>query len=237
MRNLTGICARLLLLFLIIGIGGVLFSRHAAAATLCSGLPPSNLRVLGIRAETIDEVRVPAAELRRATRTTGSVFSHHTLMQSGSDVAAWFDIEHRIVPREDGLVCDAPILVRMAFGASGRRVFLAQSAAADACVREAMLDHEAAHNRVMESVVGRFIDKRENDFRLGVTALKATPASSPEVAQMRWEKGMQAMLGEARRQLLSELREATAQFDEPATLRALENACGGKLRQLLNHAD
>jgi hypothetical protein len=48
---------------------------------------------------------------------------------------------------------------------------------------------------------------------------------------------MQAMLGEARRQPLSELREATAQFDEPATLRALENVCGGKLRQLLNHAD
>jgi hypothetical protein len=58
-----------------------------------------------------------------------------------------------------------------------------------------MLDHEAAHNRVIESVVGRFIDERENDFRLGVTALKATPASSPEVAQAGWEKGMQAMLG------------------------------------------
>jgi hypothetical protein len=43
MRNLTGIRAGLTLLFLIIGIGGVLLSRHAAAATLCSGLPPSNL--------------------------------------------------------------------------------------------------------------------------------------------------------------------------------------------------
>jgi hypothetical protein len=237
MRNLTGIRARLLPLFLIIGIGGVLLLRHAAAATLCSGLPPSNLRVLGIRAETIDEVRVPAAELRRTTLTAGGVFSHHTLMLSGSDLAAWFDIEHRIVPREDGLVCNAPILVRMAFGSSGRHVFLAQSAAADACVREAMLDHEAAHNRVMESVVGRFINERQNDFRQGVTALKAAPAPSPEVAQGRWEKGMQAMLLEAQRQLLSELREASAQFDEPATLRALENACGSKIRQLLNHDD
>jgi hypothetical protein len=235
MRSLTGIRARLLLPFII--LGGILLSRHAGAATLCSGLPPSSLRLYGIRAETVDEVKVPAAELRHATQATGGVFSHHTLMLSGSDLAAWFDIEHRIVPREDGLVCDAPILVRMGFGSSSRHVFLAQSAAADACVREAMLDHEAAHNRITESVVGRFIDERGNDFRLGVTALKATPASSPEVAQERWEKGMQAMLGEARRQLLSELREATAQFDEPATLRALENACGGKLRQLLNHDD
>ena len=235
MRNLIGIRARLPLLFLI--IGSVLLARHAGAATLCSTLPPSNLRVLGIQAETVNEVRMPAAELRHATPTSGDVFSFHTLMLSGSDLVAWFDIEHRIVPREDGLVCDAPILVRMAFGSSGRHAFLAQTAAADACAREAMLDHEAAHNRVIESVVGRFIGERQNDFRLGVTALKATPASSPEVAQARWEKGMQAMLLEARRQLLIELREANAQFDEPVTLRALENACGGKIRQLLNHDD
>jgi hypothetical protein len=74
MRNLTGIRARLLLLFLIIGIGGVLLSRHAGAATFCSGLPPSNLRVLGIRAETVDEVKVPAAELRRAPGQPAAFF-------------------------------------------------------------------------------------------------------------------------------------------------------------------
>jgi hypothetical protein len=48
---------------------------------------------------------------------------------------------------------------------------------------------------------------------------------------------MQAMLGEAQRQLLSKLREASSQFDEPATLRALENACGGKIRRLLSRHD
>jgi hypothetical protein len=235
MRNLIGIRARLLRVFLI--LGGVFLARHAGAATLCSGLPPSSLGVLDMRAKTVDEVKVPAAELRHAIRTTGGVFSHHTLMLSASDLAAWFDIEHRIVPREDGLVCDAPVLVRMGFGSSGRHPFLAQSAAADACVRQAMLDHEAAHNRVMESVVRRFVDERQNDFRLGVTALKATPAPSPEVAQARWEKGMQAMLLEARRQLLSELREASTETDTPAALAALEDACGGKIRQLLNHDD
>src|SRR4051794_13464339 len=122
MRNLTGIRARLLCVFLI--LGGVLLAQHAGAATLCSGLSPSSLRVYDIRAEIVHEVKVPAAELGHSIQITAGVYSHHTLMLSGSDLAAWFNIEHRIVPREDGLVCDAPVLVSMGFGSSGRHAFL-----------------------------------------------------------------------------------------------------------------
>jgi hypothetical protein len=114
MRNLTGIRVSLLRVFLF--LGGVLLAPHAGAATFCTGLPPSSLRVYDIRAEIVHEVKVPAAELGHEIQITAGIYSHHTLMLSGSDLAAWFNIEHRIVPRDDGLVCDAPVLVSMGFG-------------------------------------------------------------------------------------------------------------------------
>jgi hypothetical protein len=49
---------------------------------------------------------------------------------------------------------------------------------------------------------------------------------------MRWETGLRIILAAAKRQLLDEIRAASAHIDEPSTLTALEDACGGRIRKL-----
>src|SRR3954447_15117984 len=59
-------------------------SRSArTGCNVCTGLPPSSLRVYDIRAEIVHEVKVPAAELGHEIQITAGVYSHHTLMLSG----------------------------------------------------------------------------------------------------------------------------------------------------------
>ena len=153
-------------------------------------------------------------------------------MVSASDLVTWFDIMHRIVPREDGSVCDAPSLVRMGFGTWSRRVFLTRAAAADPCVRQTLLDHEAAHNRAVEEAVDQFMDRQKRNFQRGLTALKQTPAPDAETAELRWEQGLRIMVVDARLRLFAAIRVAWTQADEPFALAALENACGGKVRAI-----
>jgi hypothetical protein len=233
MRNLCRLQSNLSLVLL--AIGGVLFFHQAGAATLCTGLSPSILRVYDIKAPTVEEVEVPAEELDRNGQA-GSPMSRHTLMLTVSEVATWFDITHRIVPRPDGSVCDTPSLVRMGFGSARRLAFLARDVGKDACVRQKMLDHEAAHNRAFDEVVHRFIDQHKSDFQRGVVALKETPAPNPDTAMMRWETGLRIILAAAKRELLDEIQAASAHIDEPSTLAALEDACGGKIRQMEQHS-
>ena len=215
----------------LLALGSVLLCQEAGAATLCTDLPPSILRVYDLKAPAVEAMVVPAAELA-GRGTAGDLVSRHTLMVTESELVAWFTIEHQLVPRDDGLVCDAPSVVRMGFGATGRRAFLARAAAANSCVREEMLNHEASHTQALNEAVKRFINQHESDFRRGMVALKATPAPNSETAISRWEIGLQAIVTESKRQLSGEIRAANAHIDEPPALTKLENACGGKIRQL-----
>jgi len=219
-----------MLFLIVLGAGGCLPFQGAGAVTLCTDLPPSILQVFDLKASAVEELRVPAQELDR--NQTADLASRHTMMLTVSNIVTWFDITHRILPRKDRSVCDAPSLVRMGFGSSRRFAFLARSAAEDACVRQQMLEHEAAHTRALEKAIDQFIDRQESNFQRGVTALKQTPAPNVEMAKTRWEIGLRAMVIEARKQLFIELRSATAHIDVPSALAALEDACGGKIRQL-----
>jgi hypothetical protein len=217
--------------FVLLTVGGALLVHSAGAATTCTDLPPSTLQVYVIKASAPEAVTVPAEELDLAGQAE-HLASRHTLMLTSSDFVTWFDVAHRVVPRADGLVCDAPTLVRIGFGSSRRFAFLARAAAADLCVRQEMLDHEAAHNRALIDAVGRFIEQQQRTLERGVVTLKQMPAPSDRIAKERWEAGLRAIIAEAKQQLLTDLRSAIAGIDEPSTLAVLEDACGGKIRQL-----
>jgi hypothetical protein len=202
---------------------------HAAA--VCKDLPPSKLQVYYVRANSLQE------EMAAATALDGRIpadalASQHTMMLTLSTLISWFDIEHRIVPRDDGSVCDAPELVRMGFGSGQRKIVVADALAGDACVRRQMLAHEDAHAQAFDRTVDQFIDDKKPDFEQGMKALKQTPAPSAEIATARWYEGLRIILGEAKRQLIADLREASARVDDPSVLTALETACGGKIREL-----
>jgi hypothetical protein len=217
--------------FVLLTVGGALLFHSAGAATPCTDLPPSTFQVYVIKASAPEAVAVPTEELERAGQAEHLV-SRHTLMLTSSDFVTWFDVAHRVVPRADGSVCDAPSLVRIGFGSSRRFAFLARAAAADVCVRQEVMDHEAAHSRALVQVVDRFIEQQQRTFEHGMATLKQTPAPSAVIAKERWETGLRAIVAAAKEQLLTDLQSAIAAIDEPSTLAALEDACGGKIRQL-----
>jgi hypothetical protein len=203
----------------------------SAWASDCADLPPSILRIFDIRVSMPEVISVPAATLDRIPQED-QLGSHHTFMLTGADVVTLFEIRHRIVSQADGSVCDAPSLVRIGFGAGRRVAYLARKAAADECVRQAMLAHEEAHNRSFNDTVDRFIEQEKAEFQRGMLALKRTPAPSAEMAKARWQAGLVTIIAGAKRQLLSEIRAAKAQIDGGPTLTALAEACGGKIRHL-----
>jgi len=214
---------------LLLAIVGACPLRSAVAA--CTDLPPSTLRLYTINVPELEEWRVPADVLNREP-ATDELGSRHTLMLTTSDVVALFEITHRIVPQADGSVCDAPDLVRIGFGAGRRSAYLARAAAADACVRQQMLAHEADHTRRFNETVDHFIDEQQGSLRRGMEALKHMPAEDAEMAKARWEAGLRAMMTEAKQQLVRKIRTANAEVDGAATLAALAEACGGKIRRL-----
>jgi hypothetical protein len=214
---------------LLLAIAGASMTRGATAA--CTDLPPSTLRLYTIKAPSLEEWRVPADALDHMP-PADELGSRHTMMLTTSDVITLFEITHRIVPQADGSVCDAPGLVRIGFGAGRRIAYLARAAAADPCVRQKMLAHEEDHARRFNATVDRFIDEQTTDLGHGMEALKHMPAATAALAEARWEAGLRAIVEEAKRRLLGEVRAVNAETDDASTLAALADACGGKIRQL-----
>jgi hypothetical protein len=216
---------------LLLPITGACLTRVAAAAAACADLPPSTLRVYDIKVPVLEELRVPADALDRMP-STEELGSRHTLMLTMNDLVTLFEITHRIVPQADGSFCDAPSLVRIGFGSGRRIAYLARAAADDECVRHTMLAHEDDHTRRFNETVDRFIAMQTGYLERGMGTLKRMPAASAQLAKARWETGMRAIVAEAKRQLLSELRAANAEIDTAPALAALSNACDGKVRRL-----
>jgi hypothetical protein len=233
MRTLCKIRSKLLLVMTV--LGGALLFHEASAAVTCADMPSSQLQIFDIKAPVVHEIEVSKEELTARDRDEDDLVSRHTLMLSLNHIATWFDIIHRMIPREGGLVCDAPHSVRMGFGVDQRVVLLARPAAADACVHQAMLAHEAVHAQALNEAVDRFIDQHTEEIRRGVIALKETPAPVEALAKARWEVGLRAMLMSLRPELFAELRAASARTDGSAALATLEDACGGKIRRLESH--
>ena len=217
--------------FLALLIASVILPSNRAAAAICQNLPPSKLLVYNIKALRLEEEKVPAATLDRQM-PPDALASMHTMMLTTNIFISWFDIRHRPVAGSDGTVCNAPELVRIGFGSSQRKIFFADTAADDACVRRQMLEHEAAHTQAFDSTVNRFIGDTKADFERGMKALKQTPAPSAKLAKTRWEEGLRLIVAEAKQQLLADLRAASAGVDDPAALTALETACNGKIKEL-----
>lgn len=220
---------RLLLWLVLSFVGSASFM--AQAAQLCTDLPQSRLQTYDVRRNGVEEITVSRADLDRGARAN-SLISRHNMMLSGSSIMGWFDIAHRPVKQTNGMVCDAPFFVRIGFGVKERVALLVRSAAENACVRQQLLTHEAAHNRAINATIDRFIDVHTSEFVEGVIALKKIPAPDEATAKRRWEAGLKLMVNDARSQLETELKDAVAKVDTPAALKALEDACSGRIRSL-----
>ena len=212
---------------LLFALGAVLLLLHEArAAAPCSGMPPSKLLIFDIKAANPQIVVLPAEALERQPQN--DLVSRHALMLSEARIVTWFEIAHRMIPRDDGSVCDAPIIVRVGFGFDRRAVLLARRAAGNACLRRAMLEHERAHIQALNEAVDDVIAERTPDITRGVTALKQSAASDSNAAKLQWQAGMRAIVLEIRQELFDRLHKAIAEADQPSAAAALETAkCAG----------
>jgi hypothetical protein len=210
---------------------GPLFAIHAAAADLCNNLPPSRLEVYDIKTPPVDELAVDAGELDRLG-SSDPASSFHTMMVTTHDVAIFFEIAHRVIPTTGGQFCDAPELVRIVVGFPKRTAYFARQAAQDTCIRAAMLAHEADHRRADAAAITKLLNAKQEYISASVAALKRIPMPSPEVAVARWEMSLRAVLEIVKQDFLAEEPQINASVDTPEALRRLENACGGKLKQI-----
>lgn len=206
----------------------------AAPSGPCKDLPSSQLEVYDLKTPNVDEHTVDARELdeRKADAST----SRHTMMRTSHDVAMLFEVAHRIIPTKDGLYCDAPALVRIAIGFPKRSAYLARPAAEDDCIRAAMLDHEAAHQRADAASLRRLLEVRQDFVVDAVTALKRTAFASPQAAIEHWKASLQKVSETIRQDFQSQEQTINASVDTPAALGQIENGCGGRLKQIERRA-
>jgi hypothetical protein len=215
---------------LILALGAVLLLHEAQAAAPCTGMPPSKLLIFDIKPADPQIVVLPPEALDR--QPPDDLASRHAFMLSDARIVTWFEITHRIIPRDDGSVCDAPVMVRVGFGLDRRIVLLARPAAKNACLRRAMLDHERAHIQALNEVVDDMIARRTADMKRGMVALKQSPAPDGNAATLQWQAGLRAIVMEVRQEMFERLRKAVAETDRPSAIAALQNACGGAVRRL-----
>lgn len=200
-------------------------SSPLSASSACSDLPPSTLQVFYIKPIDLNEVVVPAQELRREY-APDVLAVRHGGMVAVSNVVGTYDIRHRIIEMGGGVVCDSPEIVKIGFGSNLRMLYIARPVATNECVRHKMLDHEERHIQVLNATVLRFIDEKRTTFQKGMIALKQTPAPSSEVAKDRWRAGLQIIVSAARQELTEEIRTAIARLDDPSLLADLTNGGG-----------
>jgi len=216
---------------LMLTLGTVLLLFHEArAAAPCNDMPPSKLLIFDIKAADPQIVVLPAKALERQPRN--DLVSRHALMQSEVRIVTWFEITHRMIPRDDGSVCDAPIMVRVGFGLDRRTVLLARRAAGNVCLRRVMLAHERAHIQALNEAVDDVIAQRTPDITSGVTALKQSAASDSDAAKLQWQAGLRAIVLEVRQELSDRLHKAVGDADQPSAKADFETACNGALRRL-----
>lgn len=204
---------------------------RAAESGPCSNLPSSRLEVYDIKTAPVDTQATDPDQLdRRAAADTAS--SSHTMMVTTHNVAVVFEIAHQIFPVDGAQFCDAPSVLRLGIGFSNRAAYLARPAAEDNCLRAALLAHEADHQRADANALHRLLNEKQDYIVTAVTALKRTASPSPEIAIARWEAGLRVVLESVKQDFVTEEPQVNASVDTSTALQKIENACGGKLKQI-----
>ena len=200
----------------------------AAAQARCgSVLPPSNLQLLDIRTAHVTVTVAPRVSIEQV-----AVLTAHPLMAIETDVASWFRVAHRVVAGAGGAYCAAPTEVRFGLGYGRRQVHLTREAAGDSCVRDALLAHEADHNRADNALLTALLKQEESFLGAEFNALKHTPMKDADEAAAGFEAGGRAIVGEVTERFRIAKRQLWRQMDSPAELARLRQACNGRVGQL-----
>ena len=219
-----------------------LFLSYSACAALpCPDLPISTLRLFSMHPK-IDEYLVTLSEMDRIAAEIGVSATEravHPLMLMTAEIDAHVAVQNRTVEvgNGDGLAfCDVPTSVAVAFGVVGRKVFLLRDAAAEPCVRHALLDHYAAHGSAFDGEVQLFIRQRREEIGTRLRELKQTASPDPVSANSAFEAALWSivkdMIAQFKTQMKNSRQRTSEKIDSMERLNKLRKACGGKVREM-----
>ena len=207
-------------------------SSAAFAAQGCGALPVSDLKLHRVSVDYVDQEIAPPEEIARFS-TPGDGGAPHPLMAVRYSVDSTVGVIHRLVPAEDGGFCDSPETVVFRFGVSRRRVILAPQAAAEPCVKSALLAHEADHDRIISEAIRVFFDEQERELARQLRELKAQRARDEDAAKRAMEIGLLRASARIMEKFnLSEAGRIRELVDSPARLSALAASCNGRVAEL-----
>jgi len=214
----------------LLGIGG-LFPQRASAEE-CTDLPKSSLKVYLLAVDQVTDHAATRAEIESMVTALAGTPSTHPLMAIIDAIDTRVAVEHRIVERPQGY-CDAPESVLVGIGVTRRKVFILQEAAVDACVKAALLEHEAEHDRALGSAIHDFIQQHRPKFVQRLEELKRQSVRHHQTAARAFEAGLQMFLATMMKELKEEkIAEAKQSVDSVSRLTALSSACDGRLGEL-----
>ena len=210
----------------------------AFSALACRDLPGSKLRLHSAQPIKTEEQSATRSEIDRIGLENGvssAAQAAHPLMLLANELGTEVSVLHRTIEARNGgelAYCDAPKSVEFRLGIVGRKVFLEEHAAADPCVRRALLEHEAEHRRALDKSVITFLQKRREELVERRRELKQTPAPDRTSAINALEAGLKSFFVTMVREFKNDMERSREGVDTPRRLQKLRNACGGKVREL-----
>jgi hypothetical protein len=210
----------------------LLLIGQAANAQECKNLPRSEVNIYRLRVETVTETVAPADVVVRQMGGGDPANAPHPLMAVTYALDSKVATEHQLIAA-DGGYCDVPETLRIGFGIATRKVVLADTAAKDGCIREALLEHEADHYRISQEIIQKFIERRSPQFAQEILSLEA--ARSPDEATAT--KAFQSGLWEALARFLADfekesVKDLKSAVDTAPRLASLRTACEGRLAKM-----
>jgi hypothetical protein len=198
----------------------------------CTDLPISSLKVYRLNVDQVSEQAATQAEIDEVISALSGSHHAHPLMAIVDAIDTRTSIEHRIVGRPQGY-CDAPEAVLLGLGVTRREVFILREAAADPCVKAALLEHEAEHDRALGSAIHDFIQQHRPQFAQRLEELKKQTARDRQAAASAFEAGLQMFLATMMKEFKEEkIGDIKLSVDSVSRLAALSNACDGRLGEL-----
>lgn len=114
-----------------------------------------------------------------------------------------------------------------------RQVFMTPEAAAEPCVRSALLAHEGRHDRTLDEAIHVFIQQRRGKLAPEIAELKDKRASDQGAAVKAFEAGLATlttrMMKEFKEEQVTRIRRSV---DTDARLAELRRPCHGRLGEL-----
>jgi hypothetical protein len=212
--------------------------RPAFSALACRNLPESTLRLHSAQPIETEEQSATLSEMDRIALEIGvsaAAQAAHPLMLIINELGTQVSVRHRTIgTRGDGELayCDAPKSVEFALGLVGREVFLEEHAAADPCVRNVLLEHDAEHHRALRKAIEVFVERRREELLARLQELKRTPAPDRASAINTLESGLKSFIVTMVKEFKDDMERSREDVDTPRRLQELRNACGGKVREL-----